>query len=156
MLCLLPPQGYAPSDLHAHQLLASGQLDEARIYLEELLRQDPDNPDLLYNLGLCYVDLGQLDRGIELLLRCLQIAPQHSHTCVALGIAYLKKGDLPRAKEYSTQALAADPSSPVALKNLGAISARRAIACGLSTICASPARPIPRIRRLCMAWPSPI
>jgi len=35
----------------AHQLLASGQLDEARIYLEELLRQDPDNPDLLYNLG---------------------------------------------------------------------------------------------------------
>jgi Flp pilus assembly protein TadD len=67
------------------------------------------------------VDLGQPDRGIELLLRCLQIAPQHSHACVALGIAYLKLGDLPRAKEYSTQALAADPSNPVALKNLGAI-----------------------------------
>ena len=63
----------------AHQLLASGQLDEARIYLEELLRQDPDNTDLLYNLGLCYVDLGQLDQGIELLLRCLQLAPGHSH-----------------------------------------------------------------------------
>jgi len=105
----------------ALQLLAAGQLDEARIYLEELLRQDPDNPDLLYNLGLCYVDLGQLDRGIELLLRCLEFAPQHSHACVALGIAYLKLGDLPRAKEYSTQALAADPSNPVALKNLGAI-----------------------------------
>ncbi len=29
------------------QLLASGHLDEARIYLEELLRQNPDNPDLL-------------------------------------------------------------------------------------------------------------
>jgi len=105
----------------ALQLLASGQLDEARIYLEELLRQDPDNPDLLYNLGLCYVDLGQLDRGIELLLRCLQLAPQHSHACVALGIAYLKKGDLPRAKKFTMQALAADPRNPVALKNLGAI-----------------------------------
>jgi len=35
----------------AHQLLASGQLDEARIYLEELLRQDAENPDLLYNQG---------------------------------------------------------------------------------------------------------
>ena len=45
--------------------------DEARVYLEELLRQDPDNPDLLYNLGLCYVDLSQPDRGIELLHRCL-------------------------------------------------------------------------------------
>lgn len=29
---------------------------KTRVYL------DPDNPDLLYNLGLCYVDLGQLDR----------------------------------------------------------------------------------------------
>ncbi len=67
------------------------------------------------------MDLGQPDRGIELLLRCLQIAPQHSHACVALGIAYLKLGDLPRAREYTMQALAADPSSPVALKNLGGI-----------------------------------
>ena len=40
---------------------------------------------------------------------------------MALGIAYLKLGDLPRAKEHSMQALAVDPSSPVALKNLGAI-----------------------------------
>jgi len=116
------PSPYSRDHLsRALQLITDGQLDEACIYLEELLRQDPDNPDLLYNLGLCYVDLGQLDKGIEMLLRCLKIAPQHSHACVALGIAYLKKGDLPRAKEYSTRALAADPSSPVALKNLGAI-----------------------------------
>ena len=31
----------------ALQLLAAGRLDEARIYLEELLRQDPDNPYFL-------------------------------------------------------------------------------------------------------------
>jgi len=86
---------------HALQLLASGQLDEASIYLEELLRQDPENTDLLYNLGLCYVDLGQLDQGRELLHRCLQLAPQHSHACVALGLAHQRKGDLPRAKEYT-------------------------------------------------------
>jgi tetratricopeptide (TPR) repeat protein len=72
----------------ALQLLASGQLDEARIYLEELLRQDPHNPDLLYNLGLCYVNLGQLDQGRELLHRCLLLAPGHSHACVALALDY--------------------------------------------------------------------
>jgi len=108
----------------ALKLLAAGQLDEARIYLEELLRQGPDNPDLLYNLGLCYVDLGQLDQGIELLNRCLQIAPQHSNACVALGIAYQKKGDLAQAREATNRALAADPKNPVALKNLGAILGR--------------------------------
>ena len=101
--------------------LASGQLDEARIYLEELLRQDPENPDLHYNLGLCYVDLGQLDQGRELLHRCLQLAPGHSHACVALALGYQRAGDLLRAKEYTMQALATDPGNPVALKNLGAI-----------------------------------
>ena len=108
----------------ALQLLAAGRLGESRIYLEELLRQDPDKPDLLYNLGLCYVDLGQLDHGIELLKRCLQIAPQHSNACVALGIAYQKNGDLAQARAFTSQALAADPKNPVALKNLGAILGR--------------------------------
>lgn len=108
----------------ALQLLAAGRLDEARIYLEELLALDPDNPDLLYNLGLCYVDLGQLDRGIKLLNLCLQIAPEHSHACVALGIAYQKKGDLAQARAFTSRALAIDPKNPVALKNLGAILGR--------------------------------
>ena len=47
----------------AQQLLAAGRLDKARIYLEELLRQDPENPDLLYNLGLCCVDLWPTRQG---------------------------------------------------------------------------------------------
>ena len=56
------------NDNHSHvlQLLASDRLDEARIYQEELLLQDPENPDLLYNQGPCYVDLGQLDLGQDL------------------------------------------------------------------------------------------
>jgi len=67
------------------------------------------------------VDLGQLDKGRELLHRCLQLMPGHSHACVALALGYQRAGDLPRAKEYTMQALAADPRNPVALKNLGAI-----------------------------------
>ena len=47
--------------------------------------------------------------------------PGHSHACVALALGYQRAGDLPRAKEYTMQALAADPRNPVALKNLGAI-----------------------------------
>ncbi|HUS75282.1 MAG TPA: tetratricopeptide repeat protein [Methanothrix sp.] len=109
----------------AHQLLASGQLDEARIYLEELLRQDAENPDLLYNLGLCYVDLGQLDKGRELLHRCLQLAPEHLHACVALAHGYQRACYLPRAKEYTMRALAADPRNPVALKNRVAINGQK-------------------------------
>ncbi len=105
----------------AFKLLQSGQIDQARIYLEELLRQNPENPDLLYNLGLCYVNLGQIDRGMEVLQHCLTRAPEHSHACVALGIACQKKGDFSQAKEFTLRALEADSKNPVALKNLGAI-----------------------------------
>jgi predicted Zn-dependent protease len=63
----------------ALQLLATGQLDEARIHLEELLRQIPIIPISSTTRDLCYVDLGQLDQGLVLLHRCLQLAPQHSH-----------------------------------------------------------------------------
>jgi tetratricopeptide (TPR) repeat protein len=77
----------------ALKLIRVGRLDEARIYLEELLRQAPKNIDLLYNLGLCYLDLGQLEKGIELLHRCLQLSPSHPHAYVALGLAYQREGD---------------------------------------------------------------
>ncbi|MFZ2377469.1 MAG: tetratricopeptide repeat protein [Methanothrix sp.] len=59
----------------AHQLLAAGRFAEARIYLEELLRRAPENPDLLYNLGLRDVDLGQLNQGRELMHRGLKMVP---------------------------------------------------------------------------------
>ena len=59
----------------AHQLLAAGRFAEACIYLEELLRQAPENPDLLYNLGLRDVDLGQLNQGRELMHRGLKMVP---------------------------------------------------------------------------------
>ena len=35
------------------------RLDEARIYFEELLKQDPDNEEILYNLGMLYTELGR-------------------------------------------------------------------------------------------------
>jgi tetratricopeptide (TPR) repeat protein len=38
-----------------------------------------------------------------------------------LALGYQRACDLLRAREYTMQALAADPSNPVALKNLGAI-----------------------------------
>ncbi|MBN1236657.1 MAG: tetratricopeptide repeat protein [Methanotrichaceae archaeon] len=40
---------------------------------------------------------------------------------MALALGFQRAGDLPRAREYAMQALAADPSNPVAIKNLGAI-----------------------------------
>ena len=88
------------------------------------------------------MDLGQLDKGRELLHRCLQLAPGHSHACVALALGYQRAGDLSRAKEYTMQAQVA--GIPWPSRTWASSSARKATACGLSTICAALWRSIPR------------
>jgi tetratricopeptide (TPR) repeat protein len=105
----------------ALQFIHDGRLDEARIYLEELLRQDSRNTDLLYNLGMLYTDLGKPEKAIETLRHCIEFAPSHVNAHVALGYAYQRAGDLEQAKKYSLKALEMDPNNPYVLKNLGGI-----------------------------------
>lgn len=105
----------------ALKFIQAGRLDEARIYLEELLREDPKNVDLFYNLGMLYTDLGNPKKAIELLLQCIEISPSHVNAHVALGFAYMRAGDLKKAKEFTLKALEIDPNNPFALKNLGGI-----------------------------------
>jgi tetratricopeptide (TPR) repeat protein len=105
----------------ALNFIQAGRLDEARIYLEELLKQDPENVDLLYNLGMLYTDLGKPMMAISLLRKCIEISPRHANAHVALGFAYMSSGDIKSAKEYTLQALTIVPNDPFALRNLGGI-----------------------------------
>lgn len=105
----------------ALKLIQSGRLDEARIYLEELLRQDPENTVLLYNLGMLYTDLGEPKRAIEVLQHCIEIDPDNANAHVALGYAYLRAKDMESAKKHSLRALEIDPNNSFAFKNLGGI-----------------------------------
>jgi len=58
---------------HALQLLHSASSMKAP-------RQDPENTDLLSNLSLCHVDLGQLDKGMFSYLHlCFGLAPGQAH-----------------------------------------------------------------------------
>ena len=72
----------------ALKFIQAGRLDEARIYLEELLKQNSKDIDLLYNLGMLYTDLGKPMKAIPLLQKCIEISPRHANAHVALGFAY--------------------------------------------------------------------
>ena len=105
----------------ALKFIQAGRQDEARIYLEELLKQDPENVDLLYNLGMLYTELSKPKSAIPLLQTCIEISPSHANAHVALGFAYMSSGDLKSAKEYTLAALKIVPNNPFALRNLGGI-----------------------------------
>lgn len=98
-----------------------GRLDEARTYLEELIKQSPDDIRILYNLGVLYSEMGEPTKAAGLLERAVSISPEDSRTQSGLGHAYLMLGDLARAKEASLKAAEMDPSIPQSMRNLGAI-----------------------------------
>jgi len=86
---------------------------------------DPDNPDIIYNLGLCYLDLGQLDKGIELLNRCLPSSlPQDPQ--IACGLAFVEPAqrhfrmilDMPAPEEL--RAMARNGLREIAVRKLKA------------------------------------
>ena len=140
----------------ALQFIQAGRLDEARIYFEELLKQDPENEDILYNLGMLYTELGSPDSAVQLLKKCTEISPENANAHVALGFAYMNLGDLKSAKEYTLEALKIAPDNPFALKNLGGYLARREITRAHFITSRNHMRSIRRILRRFMELPSPI
>jgi len=110
-----------PNLKDALRLLEEKQFQKARDIMEELLEQNPQDIDILYNLGMCYTELNWPERAIETLQRCLQLATNHSNAHVALGFAYLKKNQIDRAKEAFQKALDLDPHNSFAMRNLGGL-----------------------------------
>lgn len=99
--------------------IENGEYEAAKDVFEVLLSEDSKNPSLLYNLGMCYTELGTPKKAIELLEKCIKIDPTVSNVYVALGFAYFKKGELDKAKNYLLKSVDLDPNNPSALKNLG-------------------------------------
>jgi len=103
------------------KLLQKGQLDQARPLLEETLTCDPNNIDVLYNLGMCYTELGLPDKAVIILIKCVELKPDFSNAHVALGFAYEKINDTKSAEKHFLEAVKIDPNNSYALRNLGGL-----------------------------------
>lgn len=108
----------------ALNLLNSGGLREGMEILENLVRNDPENVNVLYNLGMCYSQLGNIDKSIETLEKCVRLAPRHANALTALGFSYSRKGEYEKALGKLKTALEIDPDNFFALRNCGAILAK--------------------------------
>jgi len=100
-------------------MLQQGQLAQAAVVMALLLSDDPDNADILYNLGMAYSDLDMLDRGLPALRHLLDLEPTHVNGRVALGVALMRQGHNDEAVTELRQAIADDASNPYAHRNLG-------------------------------------
>jgi tetratricopeptide (TPR) repeat protein len=112
------------------ELLSAGRYAEARPMLEALLRLQPDDADVLYNLGMVYSDEGRLDAARDLLRRAVRAAPDRANAYVALGVAALRAGDPGEAEPTLIAAVDLEPHNPFALRTLGTLRLMQGDAAG--------------------------
>jgi tetratricopeptide (TPR) repeat protein len=105
----------------ALQLLQQGDYRSAEPLLRMLIARDPENPELLYNLGMMLSDQGKLAEAILLLEQLVEIEPESSYGWTALGVAYSRGRQNDKAERALKQALKIDPENAYALRNLGGI-----------------------------------
>lgn len=101
--------------------LQLGNYSEGMVILQKLLEEEPEDIDILYNLGICYSEMGLLKKSIETLEKCVQLAPGFDNALVALGFSYYQSGSDEKAAEFFDRALVIDPDNVYALKNMGAL-----------------------------------
>jgi len=109
---------------NAVYLCEHGNFSEAQSILEELILDDPKNPIILYNLGMCYTELDKPEAAIKTLKQCIQYSPGFSNAFVALGVAFSKVENYAEAKQSIEKALEIDANNSYALRSMGAILAK--------------------------------
>jgi Flp pilus assembly protein TadD len=116
----VPAEGAANPLEYAIRLLRRGSLQDGVGILEMLRDSRPDDPDVLFNLGMAYSDLGRLDEASVTLTEATRIEPGNAHAVVALGVAQQRAKQPEKAVETLRRALAIDPQNGYAHRNLAA------------------------------------
>jgi protein O-GlcNAc transferase len=84
----------------------SGQLPQAKLAFEQVLRLDPKEPDALHSLGLILFQLGEQEKGVQLVTQSTKVRPRHPETHYNLGIMHQRRGQAVLAESSFRQVLA--------------------------------------------------
>jgi tetratricopeptide (TPR) repeat protein len=122
-----------PAEEHfkrGNELSLSGEFEEAVAEYEQALEIEPENVDLMSNLGVAYYNLGQLDKAIDQYSRAIEIAPNDADIRSNLAAAYVQKhqtsgalDQLDRALEEYQKAVQLEPTLAQAFFGLGVVYA---------------------------------
>ncbi len=101
----------------------AGYADRALPYLEETLRNKPDNWKALLAMGRINLELGRNNQAISTFRQVLRIRPDYAPALVSAGEAYARQNDRNAARNSFEKALEADPRCADAANQMGILSA---------------------------------
>ncbi len=101
--------------------LREGRYDEARFYLRQSLRFQPDDRGTLNNLGAIAWAMGRTEEAEGYYRRALQLAPDDCSIVNNLGNLLWHQNSVDEAAQFYRRALELEHDSPRAWMNLGAV-----------------------------------
>lgn len=123
--CGDPTQGHLRA---GDEFNKAGQYAEAVEEYEKALQLDPDNVDVMSNLGVAYYQLGQPNMAIDMYNQALANAPEDADIYSNLAAAYAQLYEpgetiepLEMAMEHYKKAIELAPDLPAAHYGLGAV-----------------------------------
>jgi Flp pilus assembly protein TadD len=118
----------------AQLMSEAGRTGEAFDVVEQALRAQPDDPDLLYESAMLAERLGRLTVMESRLRKLIALKPESSHAYNALGYALADRGQrLAEAESLIRKALALAPEDPFITDSMGWVLFRRGDAPGAVT-----------------------
>jgi tetratricopeptide (TPR) repeat protein len=117
-----------PRELYAATLRAkAGDFDGAVAYLEGLLLKDPDDDELLFNLGVIFSEAKRTREALEYMERAIEENPENASALNYVGYTWAEQGDnLDQAEDYIVRALDLRPDDGFILDSLGWVYYMRA------------------------------
>lgn len=97
-----------------------GDYSEARSSFERALELGEPQVDMLNELSICNLELGDLDACERCLRLALEIAPEDTRVISNIGVLHLRRGDTESAIRYFRSVQEIDPDDPVAARYLAA------------------------------------
>ena len=88
---------------------------------KKLERAREKDPRYQYNMGLFYLNSGQVDPAIKHLNESLNLDPRNYLALNALGLAHSMKGELQQSVKYFMECLKINPTLAEAHNNLGSV-----------------------------------
>ncbi len=115
-------------ELYAATLRAkAGDFDGAVDYLEALIREEPENDELYYNLGVVYGEADRVEEAIGLMQRALELNPDNANALNYIGYTWAERGvKLDEAEQMIVRAIELRPNDGYIVDSLGWVYYMRA------------------------------
>ena len=114
-------RNYASTIQVALEHQRKGELIKAEAHYNQILSQNPHDPDALHLLGVLHQLTGRIANSISLINRAIRLCPTNPNFYNSLGTSMKRDADFKKAKQCYEKALNLNANHPEALYNLAGI-----------------------------------